>query len=204
MLPAQEPCARCARFGVLASSRWFPDMRLLSIAILAIGASIQGCGAQSDFPENQKIPGPIEIGREWQVVELDKPLTINREAFQQGLHVVVDSDEFTPNSAFDDELSIDPEHFFDIRNASNELVVPEVVMVADSGEEVRIGSRSNINLYGGGLTVGMKVVPEDVHAASPPFPEGIKSFSSFRIRSNVPFTAEYFWWLVERHPDMFQ
>jgi hypothetical protein len=46
------------------------------------------------------------------------------------------------------------------------------------------------------------MAPDEVRAPSPPFPEEVEGFSSFRIRSNVPFTAEYFWWLVEHHPDM--
>ncbi|MFC4259145.1 hypothetical protein ACFOZ5_08905 [Marinobacter lacisalsi] len=177
-------------------------MQLLKIAIIGISLSIQGCGAQNDFPENQKIPGPIEIGIEWQVIELDEPLMINRKAFLQGLHLVVDPGDYTSNSSYDDELSDDPDHFFDLRNQSGELVVPEVVMVAGNGTEVRLGSRSNISLYEGGLTVGMKIVPDKIHEPSPPFPEGIEGFESFRIRSNVPFTADYIWWLVERHPDM--
>lgn len=177
-------------------------MRLLPLITLAIGLNIQGCEAQNDFPENQKIAGPIEVSSEWQVVELQKPLMINREAFQQGLHIVVDPGGFSSNSAHHDELSNDPEHFFDLRNTSNELVVPEVVMIAENGLEVRVVSRSNIQLYAGRLTVGMRMAPDEVRAPSPPFPEEVEGFSSFRIRSNVPFTAEYFWWLVEHHPDM--
>ncbi|UDL05932.1 hypothetical protein [Marinobacter sp. CA1] len=200
--PSGRLCASSARFSLLVKSTWRPDMRLLLIAIVAICISLQGCGAQNDFPENQKIPGPIEASPEWQVIELDQPLRINREAFQQGLHIVVDPEEFSSNSAHEDALSNDPEHFFDLRNAENELVVPEVVLVAENGSEIRVVSRSNIRLYEGGLTVGMRMAPDKVHAPSPPFPEGVEGVSAFRIRSNIPFTVDYFWWLVERHPDM--
>ena len=170
--------------------------------IVGLASGLLACDAQTGFPEDQKIAGPIEIGRAWKAIEVDRPLEINREGLQ-GLHIVVDPDEFTSNSDHEDELSNHPNHFFDLRNQSGELVVPEVVMVAPDGTEVEFGSISNIYLYGG-LTVGMGMVSESVYKPSPPFPEGLVSFSSFRIRSNVPFTAEYLWWMVERHPDMFQ
>ncbi len=178
-------------------------MRYIRPAILIFLTGIQGCDAGNDFPENRKIPGPIEIGRAWKVIEVDEPLEINREGLQ-GLHIVVDPENFSSNSDHSDELSNDSEHLFDLRNSDNELIVPEVVMVASDGTEVRLGSTSNIYLYEGGLTVGMGMVPESIYKPSPPFPEGVNSFKSFRIRSDAPFTAEYLWWLVQRHPDMFQ
>ncbi|MFC4259146.1 hypothetical protein ACFOZ5_08910 [Marinobacter lacisalsi] len=176
-------------------------MRLLSIVILAIGINIQGCEAKNNFPENQKIPGPIEIGSQWQVIELDEPLQINREGVQ-GLHIVVDPDEFSSNFTYGDDLSNDLDHYFDLRNESGELVAPEVVIVAQDGTEIELSPISNIGLDEGGLTVGMGLRAGDIREPSPPFPEGVKSFTSFRVKSDVPFTAEYLWWLVEHHPDM--
>lgn len=178
-------------------------VRSLVIVIVVLVSGVQACDAQSGFPEDRKIAGPIEVGREWKVIEVDQPLEINREGLQ-GLHIVVDPDEFTSNSDHEDELSNHPDHFFDLRNHSGELVVPEVVMVAPDGTQVELGSISNIYLYEGGLTVGMGMVSGNVYKPSPLFPEGIASFSSFRVRSNVPFTAKYLWWMVERHPDMFR
>ena len=176
-------------------------MRLLPIVMLAIGLNIQGCEAQNDYQENQKIPGPITIGPQWQVLELDEPLKINREGVQ-GLHIVVDPDEFSSNFNYGDDLSNDPDHYFDLRNESGELVAPEVVVVAQDGTEIELTPISNIGLYEGGLTVGMGMRAEDIRLPSPPFPEGVERLTSLRVKSNVPFTAEYLWWLVEHHPDM--
>lgn len=174
----------------------------LALLVFGIALVTSGCNAQNSFPENQKIAGPFDILPQWQVINLRTPLKVNREAFQQGLHIVVNSNEFAANSDYDDALSNEPEHFFDLRNVSGDLIVPEVILIAGNGQEVRLGSRSNIYPEKGGLTVGMRMVPDDTYAPSPPYPEGVPAFTSFRIRSNVPFTAEYFWWVVERHPDM--
>ena len=177
-------------------------MKKVMLALAFLLAGLQGCDA-TGFSQDQKIPGPIEIGQEWVTVEPERPLEINREGLQR-LHLVVDPELYTSNSDLDDELANDLAHLFDLRTQSNDLVVPEVVMIAADGREIPLGSRGNIYLYEGGLTVGMGMVPEVVHEASPPFPAGIDRFESFRIRSNTPFTVDYFWWKVDRHPDMFQ
>ncbi len=176
-------------------------MQALRAVIAGLCIAAQGCEAQSGFPEDHKIPGSIEVGTEWQTVYVEEPLEINREGFQ-ALHFVVDGDDFSSNSDHDDELSNDHAHLFDLRNRSNELVVPEVVMVGQDGTEVELKSGSNTYLPDGNLTVGMSLRSDDIYTLSPPLPEGIESFKSFRIRSNVSFKAEFIWWLVEHHPDM--
>lgn len=182
-------------------SIWSLEMQALRTVILGLCIAAQGCEAQSGFPEDHKIPGSIAVGREWQVIDVDEALEINREGLQ-ALHIVVDASEFSSNSDHNDELSNDHAHLFDLRNQSDELVVPEVVMVAQDGTEVVLRSRSNIYLPDGNLTVGMGLRSDDIYTPSPPYPEGIESFKSFRIRSSVPFEAEYTWWLVEHHPNM--
>lgn len=177
-------------------------MKKLMLAQLILLVGLQGCDAKG-FSEDQKIPGPVDIGQEWVTVEPDRPLQINREGLQR-LHLVVDSELYTSNSDHSDELANDPAHLFDLRTQSDDLVVPEVVMVSVDGTEIPLGSRGNIYLYEGGLTAGMGVVPNVVHEASPPFPEGIVQFEFFRVRNDVPFTVDYFWWKVDRHPDMFR
>lgn len=175
-------------------------MKKVMLGLTIMLAGLQGCDS-TGFPEDQKISGSIEIGEEWVSVEPDRPLEINRDGLQR-LHLVVDPERYSSNSDLDDDLANDPAHLFDLRTQANDLVVPEVVMVAADGTEVPLGSRGNIYLYEGGLTVGMGMVPDVVHEVSPPFPEGIDQFESFRIRSDIPFTVDYFWWKVDRHPDM--
>ncbi len=177
-------------------------MKIVIRVLMTALAGLQGCDAKG-FPEDQKIQGPVEVGQEWVTIEPDRPLDVNRGGLQR-LHLVVDPELYRSNSDLDDELANNPDHLFDLRTQSNELVVPEVIMVAGDGTEVWLGSRANTYLYKGGLTVGMGMVPDVVHEASPPFPEEIDRFESFRVRSNEPFEVEYFWWSVDRHPDMFQ
>jgi hypothetical protein len=44
---------------------------------------------------------------------------------------------------------------------------------------------------------------KDVNAFAPPFPEGIQTFTSMRIRSTAPFRVRYLWWCVDRYPYRF-
>lgn len=177
------------------------NIRYATVAFFLLG--LQGCFDDPGFPEDSRIKGPIDIGVDWKEVVPEQPLAVNHEGLQR-LHLVVDSEDYTPNHRFSDQLGNESEHFFDLRSPSGELVVPEVILVAENGEQVVLGARSNTYLYEGGVTVGMATVPERVEDMSPPFPEDIERFQSLRIRSSVPFTAESIWWMVDQHPDMHQ
>ncbi|MCC5811252.1 MAG: hypothetical protein JJU06_12855 [Ectothiorhodospiraceae bacterium] len=170
-------------------------VRLAGIGFTALWLLV-GCDAGVGFPEDQRLEGPFEITNEWQEIEFDAPLRINREG-SQGFHFEVDETRYRPNSHFDLE---DRPNQANLRRTDGVLVKPEVILIGDNGERVELQAVSNIHLYAGGLTVGFRTYV-DHSSPSPPFPDGITAFRAVKVRSNEPFTAEYLRWRVDNHPD---
>ncbi|MCH8504962.1 MAG: hypothetical protein LAT50_11640 [Ectothiorhodospiraceae bacterium] len=158
--------------------------------------ALSGCDTGAGFPEDQRMEGPFEITGEWQRIEFDRPLRINREG-SQGFHFEVDETRYRPNRHFDVE---DRPNQANLRRNDGVLVKPEVVLIGDNGERVELRAVMNIHLYAGGLTVGFAMY-EDHFSPSPPFPDRITAFRAVEVRSNEPFTAEYFRWRMDNHPD---
>jgi len=125
-----------------------------------------------------------------------------------GLHLVVDQ---APYISTMDDHPLNPEcnksecykNAYSLRRLSDgALVRPEVVLVGDNGVEVTI--RPEGHLYPSFdkhvMTVALSTF-KDVNSPSPPFPEGVRSFISMRIRSTAPFLVRYLWWSVDHHPE---
>lgn len=170
-----------------------------TVKMLAAGFSLlllAGCQGDPGFPEDQRIDGPFEIGLEWQTITFADPLEINEEGFQR-LHIVVDSELFASNFDYENE---DRSNLFNLRRNDGVLVKPEVVLIGDNDQKVRLVPTGTTSLYTGGLTVGLSMFKDYVSPA-PPFPKGIQHFEAVQLRSNEPFPAEYLQWWVERHPD---
>jgi hypothetical protein len=43
---------------------------------------------------------------------------------------------------------------------------------------------------------------KDFYSPSPPYPEGIRTITSMRIRGTTPFLVRYLWWKVDSHPEL--
>lgn len=178
-------------------------MRFFSLlGVIALCHLISGCDAFAGFPQDQKVEGPFWVSGSWLYVEPDSPLEVSVRGIQR-LHLVVDADLYQANSLVANEGVEDPGGLFGLRDAKGQLVVPEVMLVAEDGSTVTLSPASNMLPYSGGLTVGMGLF-NGVYEPAPPFPDGVQRFTSFRVRSNQPLSVEYFWWSVDRHPDMFQ
>ena len=157
---------------------------------------LAGCQGSTEFPEDQRIEGPFEIGPEWQTVTFEKPLELNKEGDQQ-LHIVVDENLFTSNS---DHEAVTRETYFYLRNSAGVLIEVDMVAVGDNNELVPLTPSSTVALYTGGLTIGFGMF-EDESSPPPPFPADIEYLKAVHIRSEVPFSAEYLRWSVDHHPD---
>jgi len=171
----------------IVAKRLWPLVALLLLA---------NCTGEPGFPEDQRIEGPFQITTEWQTIHFDRPLVINREGFQ-GLHFAVDSNLYDANSNYDLE---DMPNQANLHRTDGVVVKPEVVLIGDNGEEVRVQARSNIFLYAGGMTVGFG--PHIDNFTPPPhYPESIHAFRAVRVRGNHPFVANHLQWLMDSHPD---
>ena len=158
------------------------------------------------FPEEQVIKKELQVTTQWQTVTFEKHLQINRRGLM-GLHLVVDQELYISTL---DNHPLNPEcnkpgcykNAACLRRLSDgALVRPEAVLVGDNGEEVKV--RPEGHLYPSFdkhvMTVILRTF-KDVNSPSPPFPKGIKAFTSIRIRSTEPFLVEYLWWSIDRYP----
>ena len=160
------------------------------------------------FPEDQVIKKELQVTTQWQTVTFEKPLLINRRG-TMNLHLVVDQAPYI-STTDDDPRNLDCSdaeyqlNAFSLRRRSDwALVRPEAVLMGDNGVEVKV--RPDGHLYPSFdkhvMTVALGYV-KDINAFVPPFPEGIKTFTSMRIRSTTPFLVRYLWWSVDHHPDL--
>jgi len=207
-------------------------LKIFIAVLAAVLAMSTGCAAQQDsgnpegraeglrpviypptglikFPEEQVIKKELRVTTRWQTVIFEKPLQINRKG-TMGLHLVVDQ---APYISTMDDHPLNPEcnkpecykNAYSLRRLSDgALVRPEVVLVGDNGVEVTI--RPEGQLYPSfdkhSMTVALRTF-KDVNSPSPPFPKGIRSFISMRIRSTAPFLVRYLWWSVDHHPELY-
>lgn len=158
---------------------------------------LAACGERPRFPEDQTMPGPIEVTSEWQTLEFERPLAIHHGEGVQQLHFVVDNTIFGVHDI--DEISQD--RFFSLKRFDGTAVLPEVVLIASDGAELPLMAVSNIGLYSGGMTIGFGL-PHDIWSPSPPFPDNVAAIQSVRFRSDVPLVVERLMWMVRHHPDI--
>lgn len=165
-------------------------------------------GLNNKFPQNQVVRKELRVTTEWQTITFEKPLQFNRKG-SMGLHLVVDQ---APYISTMDDHPLNPEcdkpecykDAYSLRHLSDgALVRPEDVLVGDNGVEVTV--RPEGHLYPSFDKHVMTVILgtfKDVNSSSPPFPKGIRSFVSMRIRSTAPFLVRYLWWSVDHHPEL--
>ncbi|MCH8497797.1 MAG: hypothetical protein LAT63_04940 [Marinobacter sp.] len=163
-----------------------------------------GCGDASDyrgFPQDQSVEGPFAIAAPWQVIEFEQPLQINASG-THGLHLLVDGARYASNGMIDP--SADAEHqTVLLRLSDNTLVRPEVILIADNGEEVALSPTSNLWPITGGVTVGFSL-DAGVFEPAPSFPDTIQEFTALRIRSDETIDVHYILWRVDHHPDLYR
>jgi len=161
------------------------------------------------FSQNQVIRKELRVTTQWQTVTFEKPLQINRKG-TMGLHLIVDQAPYI-STTDDDPRSLDCSdaeyqlNAFSLRRRSDwALVRPEAILVGDNGEEVNVRPISHLypSFDKHVMTVALGYV-KDINAFAPPFPKGIKTFTSMRIRSTTPFLVRYLWWKVDSHPEFY-
>jgi hypothetical protein len=159
------------------------------------------------FPQDQVIKKEILVTTQWQTIKFEKPLQINRRG-TMGLHLVVDQ---APYISTMDDSPLNPEcnrpecaiDAYCLRRLSDgALVRPEAVLVGDNGEKVKVRPTGHLYPFFDKhvMTVILRTF-KDINSPSPPFPAGIKTITSMRIRSTTPFLVRYLWWTVDHHPD---
>lgn len=163
----------------------------------------------SKFPQDQVIKKELQVTTRWQTVTFEKPLEINRRGIM-GLHLMVDQ---APYISTMDDHPLNPEcnkpecaiDAYSLRRLSDgALVRPEAVLVGDNGKEVKIRPTGHLYpfLDTHVMTVALGYV-KDINAFAPPFPAGIRTFTTMRIRSTTPFLVRYLWWKVDSHPEFY-
>jgi hypothetical protein len=171
-------------------------------------AVIYPSGCAIKFPEDRVIKKRVQVTPRWQTIVFGKPLKINREGLQH-MHLAVIKHPYI--STMDDhplnpecnapECAVDA---FSLRRLSDgALVRPEVFLVGDNGEQVKIRPVGHLNPFFDRNIITIELGTYARNDYPPPFPEDIKAFTSMRIRATEPFVAQYLWWSVDRHPDIF-
>jgi hypothetical protein len=166
-------------------------------------------GGAIKFPEDQVIKKELQVTTKWQTVTFEKPLQINREG-GMGLHLVVDQAPYI--STTDDNHPLNPEvsdaeyrlNAFSLRRRSDgALVRPEAMLVGDNGEEVKVRPMGHLYPFCDKhvMTMALRTF-KDFYSPSPPYPEGIRTITSMRIRGTTPFLVRYLWWKVDSHPEL--
>ena len=169
------------------------------IRALVIGfclSLLAGCQVDRSFPEDQRLDGPISIGPEWQTITFKAPLKVNREAVQQ-IEIVVDSNLFKSNFAYEDE---DRYKMFHLRRNDGVVIKPEAILIGDNGQKIPLVPDSTTALYSGGVTAGLSMF-EGWDSPPPPFPEEIQHFTAVQLRTNETIPVEQLRWWVTYHPD---
>ena len=171
-------------------------------------AVIYPSGRAIKFPEEQVIRKKIKVTTQWQTIVFDKPLKINREGLMR-LHLAVIKHPYISTM---DHHPLNPEcnepecaiNIACLRRLSDGVIVrPEAILVGDNGEEVGIRPVGHLNPFFDRNIITIAMGTFALDGAPPPFPQGIKNFTAMRIRSTEPFTVQYLWWSVDRHPDIF-
>jgi hypothetical protein len=162
---------------------------LLLMVLLWLG----GCSS-SEFPEDQRIEGPFELTTEWRTFRFPKPLEINRTGLQ-GFHLAVEAERYSI-TGLDDPIENVPF----LRREDGVLIKPEVILIADTGDELPVTAHSNVGLFTGHLTIGYGL-HIDNWTPPPDYPASMKYFVAARIRSNEPVTVEFMQWWFDSHPD---
>lgn len=168
-------------------------MRYLFVSLVFL--LLQGCD-NPRFPQDQLLPGPFHFDSQWQLINFDPPLQINREGGQD-LHLLVDKTRYEPHVA--DRWP----HQASLQRSDGTLVLPEVVLIGDRGQEVKMGADTFMSPYDvAGITLGFSNYDPVYDEKPKPFPQEIQFFSAVRIRSNEPLDVKLLGWRVDVHPDI--
>ena len=165
-------------------------------------------GRALKFNEDQVIKKQVQVTRQWQTITFGEPLQINREGLQH-LHLAIDQKPYI-STMHDHPLNPEcnkpgcEKNAFSLRRLGDgALVRPEVILVGDNGDEVRIRPVGHLYPYFDKSIRTIELGTFALNAPPPPFPAGINGFKSMRIRSTEPFVARYLWWSVDRHAKIF-
>ena len=170
-------------------------MRTLKIRLIlaTVVVLLGGCDTSNHFPQYQKLEGPWRITEEEATIKLDQPLELNPEG-SQTLYLTVDSSRYEPYQ----NIEI-PEHYSDLKREDGVIIIPEVTVVANTGEAFELESATNMRPPHNPVGVGFYNEPE--HWKDPEYPENVQSFHTLKLSSNRPFTVNSIIWKVTSHPD---
>jgi hypothetical protein len=172
-------------------------------------AVVYPTGSALAFPEEQVIKKKFQVTTQWQTITFEKPLRINRKGLM-GLHLAVNKHPYM-STTDDHPLNLDcskaeyAENAFSLRRLSDGVLVrPEAILIGDNGIEVKVRPSGHLNPYCDEniITMDLRAIM-DINSPATPFPESITAFKALRIRSTAPFTVQYLWWSVDRHPYIF-
>lgn len=174
------------------------------VAVTAVlGLLLAGCVDPHTWPEDQDdiVNGPLEVRTHWQAFTLEQPLQINDEG-RQRLHLVLDGEQYESNDLHDPKDYVNQ---FNPRRVDGVLIEPDIILVGDNGNEVRVHGTGSLGVRTGRLILAFGTHHgdfEDFLSRPPAIPDDIEHFEALRIRSNEPFTIEALHWSVDRHPDL--
>ncbi|MDH2432506.1 hypothetical protein QCD60_08005 [Pokkaliibacter sp. MBI-7] len=183
-------------------------------------AAVSACGqASSDYPsslpgsadsqpEDQGLVGPVHIADQWQVFKFSRPMTINRQENQNiliGLDPKIYTSSLiwhiknTPDFRTDNPLSEEKYGGFGIRKLSDgELIEPDIELIGDNKENVPLKLIGSQAWPSGAFSIKSGLMPDNIYELKPiNYPETIKAFVAFQVRSNVPLDVDYFIWRMD-------
>ncbi|PXF31132.1 hypothetical protein WH50_11425 [Pokkaliibacter plantistimulans] len=194
---------------------------LLAACLLLTGA-VSCSQANSDYPEplpgytktkpeDQGIMGPFHITEEWQTFKFNKPMQINRIGIQN-IHIGLNSDKYsssdywhlyhTPGFNAGDPLPKEKYRGNGIRDRSTGILIePDIELLGDNNSVVTLSLAGSQYWPTGATSIICGILPADLTNLTPIYyPEKIKVFTAFRIRSNQSFDVDYFLWRMDHYP----
>ncbi len=155
--------------------------------VLLLSCLTASCSAQREAPEDQIIEGPFSITTEWQEFTLKKPLKTNPHV--QKLKILLDENSYINDEDID--IGIISGGYKNLLNSKP--LQPEVIFVDKSGKEFKTVYKSMGSSFislGNYKFVGFGTNSKSGKFYYPPNTE----FTAIKIKANIPFIAEHFWW----------
>ncbi|MEQ6884584.1 hypothetical protein [Salicola sp. Rm-C-2C1-2] len=169
---------------------WHNTIKLVSVTMMVL---LSGCDTSNHYPQYQKLKGPWQITSKETTIKLDRPLELNPEGSQL-LYLTVNSDRYDPYNNMDI-----PEHYYDLKRNDGVIIIPEVTVLANTGEAFELEAGGNMRPPHYPVGKGFYNDPESLK--DPEYPENVQSFHTLKLSSNRPFTVNSIIWKVTSHPD---
>lgn len=172
--------------------------RRVFYGLLLILPFAAGCSGDDRFPDDQKIEGPWKIPNDKEKVIEFNPALETSSAGLQGLYLLVDSRKYKEGQDTEEATET---YFFPRTKGEETLLKPEVVLIAENGDEIELSPGAyNYARDESLLGVGFGPSPKKGEIATS-FSDHADSYIAVRIRSNRPFSLKKLQWKMDKHPD---